>query len=220
MIYERPPWLDLGLEEYKALRSEIIETQKAQQWTVGLSFTALGIVASQVTDLLGSPVAAVAVFIVLIPLVICAFLLVWLAQIGGMMRLGGQIWRLEQRVHEDGIAPEEIFAWESYLRRPESKTRSFRLYEWGYQGIVAIYSFLALGSIVLGRHGGKPTDDELGLLGGNLAGISRVTLLALLVAAVVIVVDLFSIRELRKLRGPVDESPDSGRQAAPAESSE
>ena len=50
MIYERPPWLDLGLEEYKALRSEIIETQKAQQWTVGLSFTALGIVVGYVVS--------------------------------------------------------------------------------------------------------------------------------------------------------------------------
>ena len=219
MIHDRPPWLDLALEEYKALRSEIIETQKAQQWTVGLSFTALGIVASQVTDLLGSPVAAVAVFIVLVPLVICAFLLVWLAQIGGMMRLGEQICRLEQRVHEDKIAPEEVFAWESYLRRPVSQTRSFRLYEWGYQGILAIYSFLALGSIVLGRHPVKPTDDELGWLGGTLAGISRVTLLALLVAAVVIVVALVSIRELRKLR-PVYESSDPGGQATPAESSQ
>jgi len=216
MSYEKPPWLDVALEEYRALRSEIIETQRAQQWTVGLSFTALGIVASQVTDLLGSPVAAVAVFIVLVPLVICAFLLVWLAQIGGMMRLGGQIWRLELRVHQDWIAPEEVFAWETYLRDPDSKTHSFRVYEWGYGGIVTIYSLLALGSIVLGQHREEPTDNVLGWLGGNLGGISRVTLLAFVVGALVIFVALFSSVELPRLRKLVEQPPKVG----PAESAE
>ena len=199
----KPAWLDVALEEYKALRAEIIETQKAQQWSVGLGLTAIGIVASQVPDLLRNPLAATSVFLILVPLVVTALLLVWLSQVGGMFRLGLHLCRLESAVAKAWSSkPDEVFGWETFLGERGSRRGWIRLYERGYYGIVGLLTAIAAGSMILGwyRATHLRSGETIGPFAGDVLGLDRLTLVTVVTALVLAVTAVFGLVELALAR--------------------
>jgi hypothetical protein len=188
----KPEWLDLAVEEYKALRTEITETSKAQQWAIGLTLTALGVIVSQASNLWKDPLLATAVFLIFVPMLVTMMLLVWLAQIGSIIRTGAYLSGVETAVRDawPGV-PDGVFGWERYLRGSERPWWT-HLYEWGHVGVVGLLTLVGAGSIALGWYKASVTADGPALISGTVRGFESEDVLALAISGLLGVIVLFA----------------------------
>ena len=183
-----PAWLELALEEYRALRAEIVATMETQDGGLRFGIAALGIVSAAGFNVWDETVAATLIFLVVIPFVSVVVLTVWMGEVARMMRAGAHILKLEE-VFQDRIAglPEPIMRWETNLRdRAADTTRWDRHYEWNYVAIVLVFWAIGLASIAAGLYralwGDDPLDNEFTIVvaAGAVTGLTVVALFLIL----------------------------------------
>jgi hypothetical protein len=173
-------WLDAVLEEYKAMRQEVLTSMQTQQSSLSFGAATLGILAAGGFNAWGEPVPAVAVFLVGIPTLSGLVVLVWLGELTRMQRAGSVLVEIETKVNEalasEGRGP--ALSWETALRERRLKLT------WNYLAIMAAFALLAAGSFALGA--AKGIDSALSEpLVWTLVGLEAATLgaLALFVGA-------------------------------------
>lgn len=136
-------WLKVLLEEYKALRAEIVAALQLQQQVVAFGVTVLaGVSAVSAAILKDDPLAAMLVGS-LSPAIALALLLVWLGELERMVRAGTWVALLERRV---GLLFPDLpspLGWESALRGINSPFPSSRVLH-RYRGILAVFILLSL----------------------------------------------------------------------------
>lgn len=160
---EKPVWLELAIQEYNAMRDEILTTMRTQDGTLRFGAAALGIVIAAGFTIWEDTMAATMIFLALVPFITTIVLIVWMGEVTRMMRAGRHILRLEGMLHEQlkGL-PEPVMQWETNLRDPESAlTRWERHYEWNYHAIVLMFWTLGIGSIVAAVYRGVWGEDPL-----------------------------------------------------------
>lgn len=147
-------WQELALEEYRALRAEIVATMQTQDGGLRLGVAAIGVVSAAGFNVWDDTAAAALIFLAVIPFVSAVVLTVWMGEVSRMMRAGSHIHRLERCIHEmtPGL-PDPIMTWETRLRDPLSNiTRWERQYEWNYQAIVLLFWSIGIASIGVGTY--------------------------------------------------------------------
>jgi hypothetical protein len=183
-----PVWLELALEEYRALRGEIIATMETQDGGLRFGVAALGIVSAAGFNVWDDTAAAALIFLVVVPFVSVVVLTVWMGEVTRMMRAGRHILKLEevfdQRIED---LPSPIMKWETRLRDPDSDvTRWERHYEWNYHAIVLMFWSIGILSIAAGLYRGVWGDDPVGnaiavaAAAGAVTGFSVVALVLIL----------------------------------------
>jgi hypothetical protein len=158
-------WQDLALEEYRALRDEIVATMQTQDGGLRLGVAAIGVVSAAGFNVWDDTAASASIFLSVVPFVSAVVLTVWMGEVSRMMRAGRHIRRIEQFIHEqDPALPDPVMTWETKLRDPLSDiTRWERQYEWNYHAIVLLFWSIGNASIGVGAYraiwGVKPLEN-------------------------------------------------------------
>jgi hypothetical protein len=150
----KPLWFELAVQEYNALRGEILATMATQDGTLRFGAAAVGIVLTGGFSVWKDRVPASLVFLVVVPFLSMMVLVVWLGEVTRMMRAGNHVLTLEHMFAKEvpGL-PKTVMRWERNLRDPAAKdTRSKRHYEWNYLAIVLMFWSLGVASIAGGLY--------------------------------------------------------------------
>jgi hypothetical protein len=148
----KPIWFELALQEYSALRDEILTTMGTQDGTLRFAAATVGIVLTGGFSIWNDTIPATLIFLVVVPYLCLMVLIVWMGEVTRMMRAGKHISLLEE-VFEDHVAdlPEPVMRWERNLRDPTAEsTRWARHYEWNYLAIIFMFWSLGVVSIAAG----------------------------------------------------------------------
>jgi len=150
---QQEPWRDLAIEEYRALRAEVIASLQGQLQALGLGTAAIGVLAAggfNVWD--RSPYGAAAVFFVGLPLLALLGLYVWTGENARIMGAGTHMLLIEHemRVLYPGM-PRNVFSWEAQLAE-KKRDRNLLTIDLRFVPVSLIYSIIAIGSVLVGRH--------------------------------------------------------------------
>lgn len=183
----KPPWVDLAVTEYQALRDEILTTMETQQGTLRFGTAALSILAVGTFNVWEDKLVTALAFLFAVPFVSKLVLTIWMGEVTRMMRAGYHLSRLEVRFQElYPDMPKPVMRWETGLRDPSSEiTRWKRHYEWNYLAIVLMFWLIAVASMALGVYQGisgglQVADGWVWALGGAVFLSSFVGLILIL----------------------------------------
>lgn len=181
-------WQELALEEYRALRDEIVATMQTQDGGLRLGVAAIGVVSAAGFNVWGDTAAAAFIFLAVVPFVSAVVLTVWMGEVSRMMRAGSHIHRLELFIHAQNPGlPDPVMTWETRLRDPLSDiTRWERQYEWNYHAIVLLFWSIGIAAIGAGAYraiwGADPLQNTHAVLAvaGAVLGAMFVVLILIL----------------------------------------
>jgi hypothetical protein len=142
------------LAEYEAHRTEVVSEAEAQQQTLGLGATSVGLVVAGAFNVWDNGVLVSVAFLGVVPL-LCLFVLVqWVGRAAGLMRVGVYLEQLEDALrYAYPLAPPNVFVWEKALAQTTRHGRWWKTsYEWHDFGAIAIFALLAYGSVGLGAY--------------------------------------------------------------------
>jgi len=142
------PQVAVALEEYRALREEIIASLGMQQTVLSFSTLALGGLAlagfHELAPSGNSPLALL-IFLLVLPLVSYVSLFIWLGEFARTTRAGSFLSGLEQRIN--GWVGAETLTWERYLRTPVEGKRP--QYVWNVRAIFSFYALVPVVAVVV-----------------------------------------------------------------------
>jgi hypothetical protein len=147
----KPIWFELAVNEYNALREEILTTMGTQDGTLRFGAATVGIVLTGGFNVWDDLLPAALVFLVVVPFLCMMVLIVWLGEVTRMMRAGKHVENLERAFEAFSFPPRPVMRWERNLRDPNAEnTRWARHYEWNYLAIVLMFWLLGVVSIAGG----------------------------------------------------------------------
>jgi hypothetical protein len=175
-------WVELALEEYKALRAEVLTTMQTQQGTLTFGTAAVGILAAGGFNVWKDELAATLVFLLALPLLSKLVVVIWMGEVVRMMRAGRHLQELEVRfasAYPEVLELGPVMRWETSLRDPEAQLLWRRHYEWNYAAIVLLFWLIAVTSVGLGvyrgTHGGLLIDNAyVWLIGGAILTLTLI----------------------------------------------
>lgn len=134
------------MEEYKALRGEVLASMQTQQTSLSFGTATIGILAAGGFNAWDQDVPAVLVFLAGIPTLSGLIVLIWLGELTRMQRAGAMLVEIEKKVNIELAATGKgnALAWETALRERDWKLT------WNYQAIIATFSVIAAGSLIVG----------------------------------------------------------------------
>ena len=152
----KPPWLELALAEYQALREEILTTMETQQGTLRFGTATLSILVVGALNVWDDKLVTALAFLFVIPFLANLVITIWMGEVTRMMRAGDHLAEVETRFQ--AVYPEmpyPVMGWERGLRDPRSPTtRHKRHYEWNYLAIILMYWTMAVASLAVGVYRG------------------------------------------------------------------
>jgi hypothetical protein len=209
----KPPWLDLALEEYRALRSEILTTMQTQQSTLTLGTAAIGIIVARGFNVWSDPAVAAILFLFVTPFVCKLVLTIWMGEVTRMMRAGGHIHDFEHLVHANvPNLPQAVFNWETRLRAqdPNSRvTRWQRHYEWNYLAIVLMYWLIAVASIAVGWYRATWGTDDVS--DTTISLVAAVTVASTVLGLALLLRQLATVCDTQGVLKPLKRKPPGAR---------
>jgi hypothetical protein len=175
--HEAPSWATAALEEYKAHRAAILDTQTAGHQTLALGVTAVGVLVAGAFNVWDSKDAlpATALFLVVIPTVSVLVLVQGSGLMLFVVQRGIYLRSIEHALRDAYGAPAKLFTWEDEFdeRYRVRKERWKPALRWHKHATTFMFVLLAVGSIGLGVYKGFDSSPEV------VAGIAGVELLVL-----------------------------------------
>jgi hypothetical protein len=175
-------WLLTALEQYKALREEILATMGTQQTILGFGLATLGLVIGAGLGLQrDAPVLTFGlIFTFFVPLFSAVVVMIWWGEVLRMVRAGDALAFFEETINEHGIKELEwlspALGWESALRKcieqSDPQNRMWRVHVLNLGGIYAAFSLIAVVGIAMGLIKDFETDHALRPLLLVLGGLS------------------------------------------------
>lgn len=152
----KPPWLDLAVTEYEALRDEILTTMNTQQGTLRFGTAAISILGVGAINVWDDRLVTTIAFLFAVPFLTKLLLTIWMGEVTRMMRAGNHLADVEKTfIALYPEMPEPIMRWETRLRDPSSDiTRWKRHYEWNYLAIVLMLWTISVASMAIGVYQG------------------------------------------------------------------
>ena len=165
------PWLATALEEYKALRAEILATMGTQHTILGFGVATLGLVIGAGLSLQQqtSVVTFGLIFTLFVPLFSAVVVTIWWGEVLRMIRAGHALALFEETINNHGADtgwPRPALGWESALRRcvPDRvgpNRRVWMVYVFNLGGIYGAFSLIAVIGIAMGLIKDFETDHTL-----------------------------------------------------------
>jgi hypothetical protein len=155
----REQWRSLLIEEYKALREEVIASLASQQQILGFGAATLGLVIGPGLALWGSNTEAtelpfLIVFGFFVPLLSGIVVVIWFGEVLRMIRAGYAVAGLESTLNDDlkeAGWPAPALSWESFLRDERQPKRKLKLrgFVINFWGVIAAFGAIALTAFTL-----------------------------------------------------------------------
>jgi hypothetical protein len=148
-----PSWINGALAEYEAHRAEVLSEAAAQQQTLALGATAVGILVAGGFNVWDDQLLASVAFLAAVPLLSVLILVQWAGRAIGLMRVGVYLEGLEDALRTAySQVPPAVFIWEKTLAKARPRNWWTPHYEWNDFGALAVFFLLAAGSIALGAY--------------------------------------------------------------------
>jgi hypothetical protein len=148
-----PDWVHAVLAEYEAHRAEVLAEAAAQQQTLALGATGVGIVIAGAFNVWDDRLLAAIAFLGVVPLLSLVILVQWSGRASGLMRVGVYLEALEDAVRSAYPSlPSSAFSWERTRARGRSDKWWQPQYEWTDYGAIGTFVLLSFGSIGLGAY--------------------------------------------------------------------
>lgn len=146
-------WLTFTLEEYKALRQEVIASIGSQVQILSFGTATIALVMGPALGLWSKSAALVLIvlFNFFIPVLASTVIMIWFGEVLRMVRAGDALAELEKRINAAGqqagwTAP--ALTWECALRAEGGDL--FKRFVINFRGVLGAFALLATASIVLG----------------------------------------------------------------------
>jgi hypothetical protein len=199
---KKSAWVEAILAEYQAHRAEVLSEAQAQQQTLALGVTAVGIVIAGAFNVWDNKLLAAVAFLGAIPLLSLLILVQLVGRALGLMRVGVYLEGLEQALRQAyPSAPGATLVWERTLALPRIRRQRWwkPSYEWHDFGAIGLFILLACGSVALGGYRAYAGHEAT----ATALLVSELMLLALIAAALIV--------ELATVRARVREDRDARR---------
>jgi hypothetical protein len=145
--------VDAVLVEYEAHRAEVLAEAAAQQQTLALGATAVGVVIAGAFNVWDDRLLVAIAFLGVVPLLSLVVLIQWAGRASGLMRVGVYLEKLEDTVREaHPVLPSWVFSWEKTRARTRPDKWWHPQYEWTDYGAIGVFVLLAFGSVGLGAY--------------------------------------------------------------------
>jgi len=146
-------WLSVVLQEYQAIRAEILASLQTQQSALAFGTATIGILAAAAVNVWKDKIVPEMVFLGAIPTLTYFVLVIWMGEVARMLRAGGFMLQLENRVNgyfsHKGVA--RPLEWETRMRGKVPRDPDRRpMYVWNYRAIMWMFFALSLASICIG----------------------------------------------------------------------
>ena len=144
-------WHDVALEEYKALRAEVLTAMQMQYTTLTFGTATIGVLFGFGANVWKAkePLAAEIVFLAAVPILAYLVLVIWMGELTRMIRAGAYVAFLEVRINR--AVGERALGWETFLHgrddADETRTEHRR---WNRAAIFFLYAAMAAAAIALG----------------------------------------------------------------------
>lgn len=143
-------WIEVALEEYRALRQESLQAMQAQQTIVNYGLLVvgalLGVAFGSWTEVLPSAILLLA----FVPIVCYLVLFVWLGEIARMMRVGRYLKDLENEIGSRCPGEPPPLRWENHLRKTVGGLGTSQM-QWNYVAVIALFLLAALIAVGVGH---------------------------------------------------------------------
>jgi hypothetical protein len=149
---------DLDLEQYRALRGEILRAMEDGNQVMSFGLAAIGIVVSAGLTAKDTPVGFI-LFAAVIPLLSALVLSIWFASYERLSRASYFITGIEERLNKS-IGNKGLLMWDSWLRTPSKKSKSQHHFWSTENSGVTLFACLFFASIALSIFAGSQTVDE------------------------------------------------------------
>jgi hypothetical protein len=145
-------WLDVALEEYKALRAEVLTTFQTQHTTLTWGTAALGVLIGLGFNAWDEAFVAEFTFLGAVPAIAYLILIIWMGELTRMMRVGEYLKELEARINASLRPDGDALGWETFLRKERETPGKTGHRRWNYRAIILVYQLLAVAAIAIGFH--------------------------------------------------------------------
>ena len=148
-------WLSVVLQEYQAIRAEILASLQTQQSALAFGTATIGILAAAAVNVWKDKIVPEMVFLGAIPTLTYFVLVIWMGEVARMLRAGGFMLQLENRVNgyfsHKGVA--RPLEWETRMRGKVPRDPDRRpMYVWNYRAIIWLFLLLSVASICIGTY--------------------------------------------------------------------
>jgi hypothetical protein len=160
ILLSEDSWLATALEEYKALRAEVIATMGTQHTILGFGIATLGLVigAGLSLESRASVLTFGLIFTLFVPLFSAVVVTIWWGEVLRMIRAGHALAFFEQTINDHGATAGwsgPALGWELALREcvdPEvgPRRRMWRVHVLNLGGIYGVFSLIAVIGIAMG----------------------------------------------------------------------
>ena len=143
-------WLFVAIEEYKALRMEILNSIKLQYLTVQIGLTAIGVLLVLLSTFLNKKYLPQIFLLILTPAASYITLFLWMGEVERMVRAGIYIHSREKYMSTLFKGMPSPLNWETWLREPVSNGVDRHIAA-NYKSVIALYLGAAVTSILIGN---------------------------------------------------------------------
>jgi hypothetical protein len=150
---------DLDLEQYRALRGEILRVMEDGNQVMSFGLAAIGIVISAGFTAKDTQVGFI-LFAGIVPLLSALVLSMWFASYERLSRASYFITGIEERLKRS-INRAELLTWDTWLRMPSKKSRSQHHFWSTENSGVLLFAFLFIASIGLSVFSGDDTVNNV-----------------------------------------------------------
>jgi len=135
-------WQDVMMEEYKALRTVVIESLKNQQSVLSLGITTISVIIGFGANQWTQDFVPDLMFLVFTPLFSYLILLIWIAEVSRVMLAGNSILKIETEINL--FFDKTALNWETTLRSENKQTKI------NYYAVIFLFLSVPIASIFLG----------------------------------------------------------------------
>lgn len=157
-------WVDVALEEYRALRAEVLITFQTQHTTLTWGTAALGILIGLGFNAWDERFIAQFTFLGAVPAIAYLVLIIWMGELTRMMRVGKYLSELEGRINESLRPQAAALGWETFLRKEAAVPGKTGHRLWNYRAVILVYQSLAVGAVAIGLDRRGSTSAVTGLI--------------------------------------------------------
>lgn len=148
-------WIDVVLEEYRTLRAESLVAMQTQQSVLRFGLASVGVIIGTGFTVWDEINLVFIAFLVLLPLLCYAVLIIWIGEVARMIRAGYFLLQLENKINEkfSSLSPPQpkALTWENNLRQSSTGISSTPQLKSNYIAIIALFLFFAFISIIVGN---------------------------------------------------------------------
>lgn len=143
-------WLEAAFEEYKTIREESLTAMQMQQAVLRYGLAIIGLLIATALNTWDQLILSGTLLLVFLPVVCYLIVMIWIGEIGRMMRAGQYLYKLEKKINLKIDDQNPPLNWEIHLR-DFSNTGETPQLRWNYLAILGILFFFAAASVVLGN---------------------------------------------------------------------